>query len=89
MFGGNCTNTDGFFTCTCPPNRRGHRCQYEILCDNDTLCADGETCVETLANINGYVCVSTQANSTLSINLREGVSRDIIDEEVYNLVSNI
>ena len=45
--------------------------------------------METLANINGYVCVSTQVNNTLSINLREGVSRDIIDEEVYNLVSKI
>jgi len=90
LFGGNCTNTDGFFACSCPPNRRGHRCQYEILCDNDTLCGDGETCVETLASSNGYVCVSsTQANNTLTIMLREGISPDALNEEVYNLVSKL
>jgi len=80
-------NTPGFFTCTCPPGRRGHRCQYEVLCSNDSLCAEGETCVETLANVNGFVCDSTPANGTLTIQLAEGVTPEALDEQIYNLVS--
>ena len=87
MFGGTCANTPGFFNCSCPPGRRGHRCQYEILCDNSNRCADGETCIETLANVNGYVCDSTAANETLTIQLSEGVTAEILEEQLYDLVS--
>lgn len=73
--------------CSCPPDRRGHRCQYEILCDNGSRCPDGETCVETLANIDGFVCDSTPANETLTIQLSEGVTPEILEEELFNLVS--
>ena len=87
LFGGTCTNTRGSFSCTCPSGRRGHRCQYEILCDNASRCADGETCVETLANSNGYVCDSTPANESLIIRLSEGVTEDMLSEVIYNVVS--
>ena len=87
LFGGSCTNTRGFFSCTCPPDRRGHRCQYQILCDDDTRCDDGETCVETLANVNGFVCDSTQPNETLTIQLNGDVTDDILSEAVYIVVS--
>ena len=71
----------------CPPNRRGHRCQYEILCDNASRCADGETCVETLANVNGFVCDSTLPGETLTIQLSTGVTEDVLSEAVYSVVS--
>ena len=85
LFGGICTNTGGSFTCTCPPDRRGHRCQYQILCVDDSVC-DNETCVETLANTDGYVCVSTPVNMSLQITVSDGRSLDELSETVYNLV---
>ena len=87
LFGGNCTNTPGFFMCSCPPGRRGHRCQYDTVCNNASRCADGETCVETLASIDGFVCDMTPSNSTLTIQLSEGLTPEILDEQMYNLVS--
>jgi len=70
----------------CPADRRGHRCQYEILCD-DNRCADGETCVETLANINGFVCDSTQSDETLTIELNGDITEDVLSVAVFIVVS--
>ena len=59
-----------------------------MLCDNSSSqCADGKTCVETVANVNGFVCDSTPANETLTIQLNNGVTPDILEEQVYNFVS--
>lgn len=87
LFGGTCTNTRGSFTCACPADRRGHRCQYQILCIDDSLCDDNETCVETLANSDGYVCDSTPVDMSLRVTLSDGRSTDDLSEAVYNLVS--
>jgi len=57
------------------------------LCNDDSLCAEGETCVETLANVGGFVCDSTPANETLIIQKSEGVTEDILSEALYNMVS--
>lgn len=71
----------------CPTGRRGHRCQYEILCDDPSRCADGETCVETVANMDGFVCDSTQPNETLTIQLSGSITEDMLSEAVFNVVS--
>ena len=44
-------------------------------------------CVETLANINGFVCDSTPASETLTTQLSEGVTEDMLSEAVYIVVS--
>jgi len=59
-----------------------------MLCNDGSLCTVGETCVETLANVNGFVCDSTPANETLIIQKSEGVTEDKLSEAVYNMVSN-
>ena len=82
---GTCTNTLGSFQCTCPSGRRGHRCQYDVRCDNDSLCTEGE-CVETLADIDGYICDSTPDDMAATINLMAGVTADQLEEAVYDLV---
>jgi len=82
---GNCTNTPGGFRCSCPSGRRGHRCQYDVRCDNDSLCTEGQ-CVETLINMEGYICDSTPDNMTVNINLMAGVTTDELEEAVYELV---
>ena len=84
-FTGTCTNTVGLFQCTCPENNTGHRCQYMISC-NDTSCAEDETCVETVATMNGFVCVPTTSGQRLSIQLSEGVSANQLDEALFDLV---
>lgn len=45
-------------------------------------------CVETLANSDGFVCDSTLPDKTLTIQLSEGVTEDMLSEAVYNVVSN-
>ena len=80
-------NTEGFFSCSCPPGRNGHRCQYDTVCSNASRCADGEACVETLANIDGFVCDSTASNETVTVQLANGIAPEILDERIYNLVS--
>lgn len=57
------------------------------MCDDPTRCADGETCVETLANINGFVCDATLPSEALTIQLSEGVTEDVLSETVYIVVS--
>ena len=57
------------------------------MCDDPSRCADGETCVETLANINGFVCDATPPGETLTIQLSEGVTEDVLSEAVYIVVS--
>ena len=71
--------------CTCPSDRNGHRCQYQTRCVNDT-CTNGTTCVETLVNIDGYVCDSTPEDMTVTISLNDGVNLNQLDEAVYDLV---
>ena len=85
---GSCTNDNGGFSCSCPADRTGHRCQYQIRCD-DNVCSNETTCVETLVNINGYVCDSTPDDMTVIVSLNDGVTLHQLDEEVYDLVSNI
>ena len=85
---GSCTNDIGGFSCSCPADRIGHRCQYQIRCDDD-VCSNETTCVETLVNIDGYVCDSTPDNMTVVVFLNDGVTPSQLDEEVYDLVSNV
>lgn len=85
-FGGTCVNTVGGFSCLCPPDMTGHRCQYQIRCVNNGVCTNDTTCVETLANINGYVCDSTPDDMAAIITLNNGVTSDQVDEAVYDLV---
>ena len=87
LFESNCTNVSGLFECICPPGREGHRCQYEIKCNDSSLCGGGETCVETVANALGYVCISTPVEERLHIQLSEGVNINQVNEALYGLVS--
>lgn len=87
LFESNCTNIQGLFTCMCPPGREGHRCQYEIKCNDSSLCTGQETCLETVANPSGYVCISTSLNETLRIQLKENVTINQVNEALYGLVS--
>ena len=88
-FGGNCTNTNGGLSCLCPSDRKGHRCQYQIRCNNDSLCAYGTTCVETVVNIDGYVCDSTPDNMATIIYLNDTVTMGQLDEAIYNLAKTL
>lgn len=85
-FGGNCTNTNGGFSCSCPSDRSGHRCQYQDRCADDSLCTNKTTCVETLVNIDGYACDSTPEDMAVIIRLSDGVTVDQLDEALYDLV---
>ena len=87
LFDSTCENTTGFFRCVCPPGREGHRCQYEIRCNNSSLCTEGETCVETVANPSGYVCISTPVSERLQIQLSDDVTTNQVNEALYRLVS--
>ena len=51
---GSCTNTPGYFVCTCE-GRTGNRCQYPVTCLNVT-CSDGEVCISSLTQSTGYFC---------------------------------
>ena len=82
---GNCTNIVGLFECACPPANTGHRCQYMISC-NSTSCAGGETCVETVATVRGFICVPMNSEQRLTIELNEGVSDNQLDEALFDLV---
>ena len=89
LFESTCTNIPGLFECACPPGREGHRCQYEIKCNDSSLCAEGETCVETVANALGYVCISTPVEERLHIQQSEDVTINQVNEALYGLVSNL
>lgn len=52
------------------------------------MCTNGTTCIETLVNIDGYVCDSTPDDMTVIITLSSGVTLDQLDEAAYDLVSN-
>ena len=56
-----------------------------MRCDNDSLCTEGQ-CVETLINMEGYICDSTPDNMAVNINLMAGVTADQLEETVYDLV---
>ena len=85
LFESSCENTTGLFRCICPSGRKGHRCQYEIKCNDSSLCPD-ETCVETVANPMGYDCISTPVNQRLHIQLSDYVTVNQINEALYELV---
>ena len=87
LFKSTCANIQGFFQCICPPGKKGHRCQYEIRCNNSSLCTDEETCVETVVNPSGYVCISTPVSERLRIRLSDDVTTDQVNEALYELVS--
>lgn len=42
--------------------------------------------METLINMEGYICDSTPDNMTVNINLMAGVTTDELEEAVYELV---
>ena len=71
--------------CSCPIDRQGHRCQYQNRCDNESLCAD-DTCVETVVNMDGYVCDSTPDNMAVILTPSNDVTQDQLDEALYDLV---
>lgn len=59
LYGGVCTNFLGSFSCACPANRTGFRCQYTDVCLSQTTpCPPGTTCVETTTREGGYICVA-------------------------------
>ena len=87
LFESSCENILGLFCCICPSGREGHRCQYEIKCNDSSLCLGGdETCVETVANPMGYDCISTPVNQRLHIQLSDHVTVNQINEALYELV---
>lgn len=88
-FNGNCTNTIGSFSCSCPPERNGHRCQYDNRCADGDLCTNGTMCVETLVNTNGYVCDSTPDDMAAIVTLDDGMTLAQLDEALYDLVKPI
>lgn len=87
FFGSTCTNIVGLFQCACPPGRKGHRCQYENKCNDSSLCAEGETCIETVANALGYDCISTPVTERLHIRLSNSVTANQVHEALHGLVS--
>ena len=67
QFGGTCTNTPGSFTCDCLPGYTGHLCQYTTVCETQTPCQTGLTCVETVTNTDGYVCENVSTSGSLVV----------------------
>ena len=42
--------------------------------------------METLINMEGYICDSTPDNMAVNVNLKAGVTADQLEEAVYDLV---
>lgn len=81
---GTCTNTDGSFICSCPSGTSGHRCQYTNVCDSQP-CPPGQTCVATVANVQGYVCEEVSGMGVVVTTGGQGTSPGMLDDQVNSL----
>lgn len=84
LFGGTCTNTNGSFVCTCQPEYTGHRCQYSTVCETQTPCSEGLSCVATVTNSLGYVCVEVNDTETIAVTGSGDMTTGALDDIVNN-----
>ena len=78
LFDGNCSNSDGSFSCACVPPYTGPLCQYTNSCSSNP-CPAGSVCVETVTNLQRYVCFDMAAVNAFSLTVGDGVMADSLD----------